>query len=524
MQPLRLAVIINPSQTLTNWEVRAINQIQEQGQIQLIAFIYSPRIRTPNKKKSLKIFNAFENRWFNSLPDAFENISIENAFSQKLQINIGDTEKIGELNLNIIYCSYFTDPDFNIANYSKFGLWYYIIGTGKFENASPVAFWEVMEDCPEIGSYLMVKRSNFPNPVAVYYGSTTTIPYSVKNTLTVTAWKSASFLAHRINELKENGPTLFFEKYKFEPERRTNGRLYKSPSSIKLLCLVIRNFSRYLKNKLKQSLIKKRFTLLIAEQKINFQEINTNRFKPLALPKDTFWADPFILEKNGKIYIFFEEFIYSKNKAHISVIEFFKNGEHTKPDIVLEKPYHLSYPFVFEYLDHIYMIPETSENNTVELYKCIDVPFKWEFVQNIMENITLIDCTILFFNNTWWMFGTKNSHPSTSTNDQLFLYYTKDLFSKDWKYHPQNPVVTHISNCRPAGKIFEHNSKLYRPAQNNSSKQYGFGLKINEIITLTETEYQEKEVHEITPDFKTNLSAIHTINFTDNITVIDGIL
>ncbi len=161
----------------------------------------------------------------------------------------------------------------------------------------------------------------------------------------------------------------------------------------------------------------------------------------LKLPKGTFWADPFVIEKEQKIYIFFEEFLYKKNKAHISVLELGKDGHYAEPIVVLDKPYHLSYPFIFESENTLYMIPETGGNKTVELYKCTAFPLKWEFVKNLMEDIVLTDVTLLYHQEKWWLFGTVQNHPSASTNDQLFLYYSDAFFSSDWTPHPQNPVV-----------------------------------------------------------------------------------
>ena len=252
--------------------------------------------------------------------------------------------------------------------------------------------------------------------------------------------------------------------------------------------------------------------------------IDLNSFIPVKLPRGTFWADPFVIEKEQKAFIFFEEFLYKKNKACISVMELGIDGHCSKPVAILNKPYHLSYPFIFESGGILYMIPETSSNKTVELYTCTDFPLKWEFVQNLMENIILNDSTLLYHQDKWWLFASGQNHPSTSTNDQLFLYYSDTLFSSDWTAHPQNPVVTIISNCRPAGRIFQWAGKLYRPAQNNSSKQYGYAIKINEIEILNETEYKEKEVFEIVPGKGNKFSAIHTLNFIDNLVVIDGIV
>ncbi len=170
------------------------------------------------------------------------------------------------------------------------------------------------------------------------------------------------------------------------------------------------------------------------------------------------------------------------------------------------------------------MIPETSSNKTVELYKASGFPFRWEFVMNLLENISLIDVTLLYENNLWWMFAVTAKSSFTSCNDQLLLYYNKELFSTDWIPHPQNPVATDIGNCRPAGKIFRANNQLFRPSQNNASQQYGYALVFNEILILNETVYSEEKVAEIIPGKDNDLIAVHTINYAGGLTVIDAII
>ncbi|MGO9567709.1 MAG: hypothetical protein ACLP5H_09225, partial [Desulfomonilaceae bacterium] len=44
-------------------------------------------------------------------------------------------------------------------------------------------------------------------------------------------------------------------------------------------------------------------------------------FNYIIPPKDRFWADPFPVEIDGKYFIFVEEFVYARNKGHISAIE-----------------------------------------------------------------------------------------------------------------------------------------------------------------------------------------------------------
>ena len=66
------------------------------------------------------------------------------------------------------------------------------------------------------------------------------------------------------------------------------------------------------------------------------------------------------------------------------------------------------------------------------------------------------------------------------------------------------------------------NEKLYRPSQ-NYSRHYVYGLKINEIKIINETEYKEITIDSIQPDWDKKLKGTHTINSAQNLTFIDGI-
>lgn len=39
------------------------------------------------------------------------------------------------------------------------------------------------------------------------------------------------------------------------------------------------------------------------------------------------------------------------------------------------------------------MIPESSANKTIELWKCTEFPLKWEKHSNLIENIEAVDST-----------------------------------------------------------------------------------------------------------------------------------
>jgi hypothetical protein len=168
------------------------------------------------------------------------------------------------------------------------------------------------------------------------------------------------------------------------------------------------------------------------------------------------------------------------------------------------------------------MIPETGGNRTIDLYKCTEFPGKWVFVKNIMDNFNAVDSTLFYHNNKWWLFTVIDKIDSvTAVSPELYLFYTDDFLSENWTSHPQNPIVSDVRSARPAGKIFIKEEKIYRPSQDCSGR-YGNSFDINQILTLTETEYSEKKIIKVKPEWDISLKGTHTFNFDGNFTIIDA--
>lgn len=244
-------------------------------------------------------------------------------------------------------------------------------------------------------------------------------------------------------------------------------------------------------------------------------------FKEIIPPKDRFWADPFIVFKNNIYFIFFEEFVYTKNKAHISFLTIDENGNYSKPKKILERPYHLSYPFIFNHEKNYYMLPESSQNNTIELYKCSKFPDKWEFHKTLIGNITATDSTLFYKDEKWWLFTSVTNYKNQKRENELFLFYSDNPLSDKWVPHPKNPIVSGTKGSRSAGKIIEMNGKILRPAQ-DCIIRYGYGIIFYEISILNETDYQENPVKTIYPDWDKKNIGVHTYGRENNLTIMDA--
>jgi hypothetical protein len=262
--------------------------------------------------------------------------------------------------------------------------------------------------------------------------------------------------------------------------------------------------------------------MVLIARNAEYKSLAWKNFKTLTPPIDRFWADPFVWNRDGKYYLFLEEVPYSTHRGRIICLTLDKELNIESNQVVLEKPYHLSYPFIFEYKSQFYIIPETGGNKRIELYRCVQFPHQWEFEKSLMDDISALDVTLLEAHGKWWLF-TYVPQKSKTKWDTLHLFYSDNPLSDQWTPHPKNPIVNDIHSARPAGRIFLEDGRLIRPAQ-DSSARYGFGVTFSEIITLSETDYVERYDHSFKPSSETSFRATHTYNEMNGVTVIDAIL
>ena len=199
-----------------------------------------------------------------------------------------------------------------------------------------------------------------------------------------------------------------------------------------------------------------------------------------------FVADPFMVREGESWYMFFEVEV-AGDPSPVGKI-----GVASSPDgfrwryerIVLEAPFHLSYPYVFRWKNDYYMVPETRAVREVRLFRAVDFPYRWEFREVIMKGRRFADNTLFRFQDRWWMY--------TDSGNTTLRLYAADGLSGPWREHRKSPVIRKDPRiARPGGRVLVLGNDVIRYAQDDQlsygSRVWGF-----RVTALTPKTYREE--------------------------------
>ncbi len=237
--------------------------------------------------------------------------------------------------------------------------------------------------------------------------------------------------------------------------------------------------------------------------------------------KAAFFADPFVIFRDGRHYVFVEEFLFGAGKGVISVFSIEADGTVTPSRVVLERSYHLSYPFVFEHAGEIWMIPESYSSGRLELYRAEAFPDRWSLEAILARDISAYDATLCEQGDRLWllMATSKWQHGGLSSRDTLEVYHAKKL-QGPWEPLVANPVLIDSASARPAGRMYWRGGSLWRPAQ-DCSQRYGGGLTLCRVEKLDLEGFEQTATQVLMPSVETSARGVHTLNHAHGVEVID---
>ena len=207
------------------------------------------------------------------------------------------------------------------------------------------------------------------------------------------------------------------------------------------------------------------------------------------------FADPFLLEREGRVWLFCEEIACATEWGTLAVTEVRPDGSCDMPRTFLEAPYHLSYPNVFERDGQVWMIPETGSAGRIELWRCERFPDRFVHHAVLVPDVVAADATLFEHGGKLWLSACVGE--GGSTWDTLCLW-SADRLEGPWHPHPANPVLVDATCARPAGAPWRDGGTLWRPTQDCSSG-YGAGVVLCRVDRLDMEAFVQTPVTRLGP-------------------------
>lgn len=237
----------------------------------------------------------------------------------------------------------------------------------------------------------------------------------------------------------------------------------------------------------------------------------------LKAPKG-WWGDPFVVMAQERRLLFVEEMLDPRlKKATIACVEL-TAGRALALGVALDEPGHLSFPQVFASDGQWYMTVESAYDQRVSLYRATDFPLGWTRVRDLVTGRVCVDPTLHHHEGRWYLFANVAENQN-NTCDELFLFVA-DRLDGPYVPHPESPIVCDVRRARMAGKLFQRNGKLIRPAQ-DCGPGYGNAVVFNEVLELGPTTYRERQLSRLAPYLTRSVDGCHTYNVAGGVEVLD---
>jgi len=537
-EALRVGVVLDRLDP-PRWILDAIRDIQISSDARIVQIFTTgpegPRGRRPQglpgslRSLAYEAFRRLDTRLFRRLPDAFEPGDLEALLldcprrailterrDDGLWLNEFEREAIARQRLDAVID--FGSPALRASSgtIARLGVWSYRHGSPPRFAARPPGFRELIDGRACLYSALVSVEGD--GPARLRYRSWSAVDRrSLYRTLTLCLPKLAQFPARALRAAGAPGLEGPEGEGAAAVSIEHDGRAPVPPGNVEVCAGAAILAARLARDRLRGLVQEETWYLACG---FGLDPLRPCPDRLLPPPPGHFWADPFPVADADGYWIFFEEAPFRTQRGRLCVMRMDRSGRCETPVRVMDEDSHLSYPFVFRAGNQTYLVPETSATRSVRLFRAKRFPFEWEQEETLLQDVRAYDPTLAEIDGRWWMF--VNLAPEGGSSwDELHLY-SADRPQGPWQAHPRNPVVSDVRSARPAGHLFEHGGRRYRPAQ-DCSLGYGSGLVIQRIDRINPREYAEVEASRIRPDWNRRVVGVHTLNRAGDLTIMDCI-
>lgn len=243
-----------------------------------------------------------------------------------------------------------------------------------------------------------------------------------------------------------------------------------------------------------------------------------NNIEPFIVIPNTFryWAaDPFIIHKEDKYFIFAELYDRLKRKGDIGYCVLSEDGQIlSKWKKIINSKVHMSFPYLLYKNGKLLMMPESGKEHHLCYYEFVDFPSIPRLYKLLLSGVQVCD-TIEIGEDYLW------AYDNFGEIWKAVVY--KNINGKFTKY---KEYADNEKRLRAGGKSFLHKGEMIVPMQNGNG-EYGKSLFFTNI-SLTESgdistsvifEFNTSNI--VIKNLKEKIIGLHTYNFDSSFEVID---
>lgn len=514
MAILRVGVIVDGSERPA-WQARLLCALRATAAATLIVACHVSPAPPVARLRAFRLYERLDSLLFAPPDDADARVDVSEILESLPQIELAgltpaanshepDAAAIGRLRaLRPDVLLQLGGPAFDgeVLDVARLGLWSFAHEDGARRGTPP--FWDEMASgASVVESRLLARRRD--GETTLYRSWSNSNPNSLVRQRHPVLWKSAAFVERALRGFAEGREPPFDGG----GTARAEPRPAIAPTLPGVGRFAARAVTRVLRNRRRIRRADRVWFIALRRRRANSLVGDAlDGFEALPCPTDRFHADPMLIRDGDAHHLFFEDAERENGIGRIAWRPIDAGGRAGASEIVLEARYHLSYPFVFRWRDAFYMIPETSENRTVELYRATEFPRRWELEKVLLHDVIAADPTLVEHEGRFWLFLAM-SPTGASLNDELFLLHAETPLGP-WTSHPWNPIVSDVRRARPAGPVFRDAGALWRPGQ-DCSGDYGAAFWLNRIERLDPDGYRETPVRRIDPSWLPGGLCTHT--------------
>lgn len=239
------------------------------------------------------------------------------------------------------------------------------------------------------------------------------------------------------------------------------------------------------------------------------------------MPPFCFLADPFGVWRDGILNLFVETYDYRVRIGAIELLRYDTDLHLIDRQMVLEEPWHLSYPIVWEAEGETWMLPEAHRSGKLTLYRADPFPTRWvpETVIELGGKIA-VDATPFHHDGRWWLLYAAANDEESKTG-ALYAAFA-DRLTGPWTPHPLNPVRLGVDSTRPGGTVAVIDGKPVLPVQ-DCTNTYGGAIRALTIDRLSPTDFASSVGDWIRApaDAVPYVEGLHTLAAAGDVTLVD---